>query len=135
MAIEPEATHRVKQPAPERALEQGQAHQCLVQGNFRCAASQCGPASLYLPHPFNHDGVVLPVRPTVERQAHAHGGRIAGGEQQTIAAEIVEAEVLAANCIEKVAEAAAAQQLPRQYVVTLQSRIIVRQIPAVDCTK
>jgi hypothetical protein len=55
----------------------------------------------------------------MERQADPHRRLVARRQQQPVGSEVVEPDPLAAHCIEQDAEAARAQQLARQQMVTL----------------
>lgn len=92
MAIEPQRSALGEQTAAQRALQQAQPFQRVVQSLFRALPVPQRPTRFDLPNPFDHQGIVIAVRPAMQRQADADGGIIIGWKQHSIAAKVVKAE-------------------------------------------
>ena len=68
----------------------------------------------------------------MKRKAEQTGPVVGGGQQQSVAAEIVKPHPRAANRIEQPREAIAGDQLAGQQMMTLHPGIVARNIGAVD---
>ena len=135
VAIEHERPALGEQPPPERTLEQAKAHQRLVERHFGCPRAQRRPVRLDLPDALADHLVIGAVRPAMQRQAHAHGGAVAGRQQQAVMAKIVKSYAIAADHVEQRTKAAARQQLPGQQVMALHPWDMRRQSAPVDSAK
>jgi len=116
-------------------LQQQQAHQRLIQRDFGCGQAPGRPASLDLAHPFEHHGVVMAMRTSVERQTDANCRNIIGRQKQPVHAKILEPQTLLPDRFKHGVETTLCQQLPRQQMMALHSRIIIGIATPVDLAK
>jgi len=75
------------------------------------------------------------MRPAMQGQSNAKRGRLVTRKEEAVAAKIVEADTLAAQPIEQTRETTGGVELPRQQVMALHARLIVRFAAPIDGTK
>lgn len=123
---------RIEEQSPQGALQQVDPEQRPVPGLRGIAPALELPLPLHGCDPLDHDRVVVPMRPAVQRQPHVNRRALAGGEQQPVATEIVESDPLEPQFAEHRAEAVAREQLERQEVMQLQAGIVTGNAGPVD---
>jgi hypothetical protein len=96
---------RVQQAAPQCGLQHGEPEQRLLPRLARETGLMGGPAAFDLADPLDDHLVVMPVRPAVERQRQAPRGGAGRGEEDAVAAEIVEPRSRPAHCPQQTAQA------------------------------
>jgi hypothetical protein len=134
-AIEAQSATLGEEAPAQRLLQQCETHQGLFERVFGPMRPTLGPAAFDLPDPFEHHGVVGPVRAAMQRQADPRGRRIGAWQQQAIAAKIIEAETVASEPIEQGTEPARGKQLARQQVMALHPGLVAGIARAVDGAK
>ena len=123
MAIESQAALLIEQAAAQGALEQLQPFQRVMKRHFRSAKSGCGPGPLDLADPLDHHGVVIAMRPAVQRQTDPHHSMVVGGKQQTVVTEIVEVQSVPPETAQQGLETGPDQDLTGENMVALKSGI------------
>jgi len=93
------------------------------------------PASLDLADSLQYHLAIAPVRPAMQRQAHADCRALEAGQQQAVMPEIAQRPPLRTKRVEHADEAEAGQHGARQQVMPLQPGIMVRPAPAVYRTE
>jgi hypothetical protein len=131
-AVERQLAALSKQTAAQRGLEQSQPFKRVAQGNFGSVSARANPMRLNLPDPFEYQFVVVAVRAAMEWEAEAECGAIVGGEQQAVAAKVIEANPLRSQRCDQRVEAAVREELARQNVMALQSGLVTGRAAAID---
>jgi hypothetical protein len=111
----------LEQAAAEGLLEQAQALDSFDFGNQRRAEVEGRPGLFDVADAFDDESGVSVVRAAVEGEADAPRGRVVAGEQQAVAAEIVETDAIAPEGGEQQAESGFGEELAGQQVVALQA--------------
>lgn len=104
----------------------------MVQRHLRRPQPLPRPFSFNLADPFSDQRVVKPVGAAMQRQADAQHGLIIRWQQQAVVSKVVETEAIPAERIEQAHQPPVTQQLPRQEVMALQTRVETRMPLPVD---
>ncbi|GAA5050622.1 hypothetical protein GCM10023208_09730 [Erythrobacter westpacificensis] len=112
-------------------MQQSETKDRIATGNEWAAPYPLRPFLFDLPYSLRNHRIVLAMRAAMERHAGAQCRCLAGGQQQAIAAKIVESHLPPAKVIEHLREASRGQQLLRQQVMALHFGLITGLAPHV----
>jgi len=110
------------QTAIEAPLDQAQSFLRGLPGLLLASPAIARPLHFDGSDPFEHQFVVDPVRPAMERQLSLYRRRLGAWKQNPIAMKIVKPDRGRANCCQHGSYAPALAQLMRQYMVLLPTR-------------
>lgn len=122
-AVEDEAAG-LEQAAAQGLLEQPQAEGDGCQRGVAPARAFARPRVFDHADALDHHLVVEPVRATMERQAEDPGGLFARGQEQAVAAEILEADRLAPEPVKQAGQGSDADELAGEEVMALEAGIV-----------
>ena len=116
---------RCKQVDPHQGLDPG--------AGITPSAPAFLPPGLDLAHAFDHQVVVRLMRPAMQRQAQANRGFVGRGQQQAVAAKIVETrQCRPPDLVDQYGETAHVEQLTWQQMVALQAGTISCATRSID---
>ena len=110
------------QPCAQSRLQQVKPHQRLFASILWHPKAGSRPPLFNLAEAFEHQFVIGPVRPAMERKTCLHGRFLGCWQQQTVLAKIVITKPINAHCLEKARKARSGQKLAGKQVMPLHCR-------------